>query len=92
MSPGTVTWRALLAETTTKVGQRPAARWMCEVASGADRIEEVLDEQATNRMVSHLDAMIARHAAGEPLAYVLGRWSFRRLDLAVDRRVLIPRP
>jgi release factor glutamine methyltransferase len=92
MTPGTITWRALLAETTTKVGQRPAARWMCEVASGADRIDEVLDEQATNRMVSHLDAMIARHAAGEPLAYVLGRWSFRRLDLAVDRRVLIPRP
>jgi release factor glutamine methyltransferase len=92
MSPGTVTWRALLAETTTRVGERPAARWLCEVASGADRIEEVLDERATNRMVAHLDAMIARHTAGEPLAYVLGRWSFRRLDLAVDRRVLIPRP
>jgi release factor glutamine methyltransferase len=92
MTSGTVTWRALLAETTTRVGERPAARWLCEVASGADRIEEVLDERATNRMVAHLDAMIARHAAGEPLAYVLGRWSFRRLDLAVDPRVLIPRP
>jgi release factor glutamine methyltransferase len=87
-----VTWRALLAETTDRVGERPAARWLCEVASGADRIEEVLDEQVTQRMVAHLDAMIARHAAGEPLAYVLGRWSFRHLDLAVDRRVLIPRP
>ena len=43
-------------------------------------------------MVAHLDAMLARHAAGEPLAYVLGRWGFRHLDLAVDRRVLIPRP
>ncbi len=92
MTSGTVTWRALLAETTTRVGERPAARWLCEVASGADRIEEVLDERATNRMVAHLDEMIARHAAGEPLAYVLGRWSFRRLDLAVDPRVLIPRP
>ena len=30
--------------------------------------------------------------AGEPLQYVLGRWGFRRLELAVDRRVLIPRP
>jgi release factor glutamine methyltransferase len=89
---GTVTWRTLLAETATRVGERPAARWLCEVASGADRIEEVLDEQATQRMVAHLDQMIARHAAGEPLAYVLGRWSFRHLDLAVDRRVLIPRP
>src|SRR4029453_14190122 len=28
----------------------------------------------------------------EPLAYVLGEWGFRRLILAVDPRVLIPRP
>ena len=26
------------------------------------------------------------------VAYVLGRWGFRRLDLMVDRRVLVPRP
>ncbi len=43
-------------------------------------------------MVGHLDAMLARHRTGEPLAYVLGRWGFRHLDLAVDARVLIPRP
>jgi release factor glutamine methyltransferase len=36
--------------------------------------------------------MAARRRAGEPLQYVLGRWSFRSLDLFVDRRVLIPRP
>jgi len=88
----TTSWRQLLAETTARVGERPAARWLCEVASGADRIEDVLDEPATQRMVAHLDAMVARRRAGEPLAYVLGRWSFRHLDLAVDRRVLIPRP
>lgn len=87
-----VSWRELLAETTETVGERPAARWLCEVASGADRLEEVLDEPATHRMVAHLDAMIERHRAGEPLAYVLGRWGFRHLDLAVDARVLIPRP
>ena len=85
-------WRELLAETVERVGERPAARWLCEVASGADRIEDVLDEPATQRMVAHLDSMLARHAAGEPLAYVLGRWSFRHLDLLVDGRVLIPRP
>jgi release factor glutamine methyltransferase len=88
----TVSWRALLAETTTRVGEHPAARWLCEVASGADRIEDVLDEPVTDRMIAHLDAMLARHLAGEPLAYVLGRWAFRNLDLAVDPRVLIPRP
>ncbi len=65
---------------------------MCEVASGADRLDDVLDERATIRMVAHLDAMLARREAGEPLAYVLGRGGFRHLDLFVDRRVLIPRP
>jgi release factor glutamine methyltransferase len=36
--------------------------------------------------------MVGRRARGEPLQYVLGSWAFRRLDLWVDRRVLIPRP
>jgi release factor glutamine methyltransferase len=89
---GTITWRELLAETATTLDDRPAARWLCEVASGADDLEGVLHEAATVGMVAHLDAMVARYRAGEPLAYVLGRWSFRHLDLAVDRRVLIPRP
>jgi release factor glutamine methyltransferase len=87
-----VNWRELLTETAGLVGDRQAARWLCEVASGADRIEDVLAEPATVRTVAHLDAMVARYQAGEPLAYVLGRWSFRHLDLAIDRRVLIPRP
>ena len=33
-----------------------------------------------------------RRAAGEPLAYCTGTAAFRHLVLAVDRRVLIPRP
>jgi release factor glutamine methyltransferase len=37
-------------------------------------------------------AAVRRRAAGEPLAYVTGWTGFRRLDLLVDRRVLIPRP
>ncbi len=36
--------------------------------------------------------MVTRRLAGEPLQYVIGSWSFRSLDLLVDRRVLIPRP
>ena len=51
-----------------------------------------LDEPATQRAVAQLDAMVARRRTGEPLQYVLGHWGFRRLDLLVDRRVLIPRP
>jgi release factor glutamine methyltransferase len=93
MSDGTVTWRALWNETAELVG-RPQARWICEVASGHDGDEfvAILGQAATTRSVAHLDAMLARLAAGEPLQYVLGRWGFRHLDLMVDRRVLIPRP
>jgi release factor glutamine methyltransferase len=37
-------------------------------------------------------ALAERRRAGEPLQYVLGRWPFRSIELAVDPRVLIPRP
>lgn len=70
----------------------PAARWLVEAAVGAPARGEVLTEEVTERMVHHLDAMVARVRAGEPLQYVVGSWSFRHLDLAVDPRVLIPRP
>ena len=94
MSDATVSWRQLLAETATAVGDRQSAWWLCEVASGldGDELTAELDAAASVRTVAHLDAMVARHRSGEPLQYVLGRWGFRHLDLAVDRRVLIPRP
>jgi release factor glutamine methyltransferase len=90
----TVTWRQLWAETTEVLDDRSAARWLCEAAGSFDDDEllRCLDEPATERMVAHLDAMVARHRAGEPLQYALGRWAFRHLDVMVDRRVLIPRP
>lgn len=91
---GTVTWRTLLADTAAVLGGRHQARWMCEVASGLDGRDftDALDEPAMQRMVAHLDAMLARWRDGEPLQYVLGSWQFRRIELMVDPRVLIPRP
>lgn len=91
----TVSWRQLWEETANTIGDVTQARWLCEVASACtDRgeFDRRLDEPATVRMVAHLDSMIARQRAGEPLQYVLGEWDFRRLTLAIDRRVLIPRP
>ena len=35
---------------------------------------------------------VRRRAMREPVAYILGRQAFRHIELAVDRRVLIPRP
>jgi len=36
--------------------------------------------------------LVKRRQAGEPVAYLTGRKEFWSLDLAVDKRVLIPRP
>ena len=44
------------------------------------------DELATCR------SLVQRRGAREPVAYVIGHWGFRHLDLAVDSRVLVPRP
>lgn len=91
---GSITWRQLLLETAERLGDRSEARWLCEEASGLEGADWVLglDDRATERAMSRLDAMVARRLRGEPLQYVLGHWSFRTLDLLVDRRVLIPRP
>jgi release factor glutamine methyltransferase len=37
-------------------------------------------------------ALLERRGRREPVAYILGRWGFHGLDLAVDARVLVPRP
>lgn len=36
--------------------------------------------------------MVRRRLRREPVAYIVGRKGFRRIELGVDRRVLIPRP
>ena len=94
MNPdGSISWRQLWDDTAVSEG-RARARWLCEEASGmfGHEFTDVLDRLVTERSIAHLDAMLVRLAQGEPLQYVLGHWSFRGLDLMVDRRVLIPRP
>lgn len=90
----TVTWRELLAETAVLIDDPVHARWICETATSTTPVEfdALLDQPATERTVGHLDAMVARARGGEPIQYVLGSWGFRHLDLAIDPRVLIPRP
>lgn len=89
-----VTWREMVKRTQGEVGERTIAQWLCEHASGcdADEFGDILDELVSERSAQHLHSMLARYATGEPLQYVMGRWAFRRLDLLVDSRVLIPRP
>ncbi|HEY5814784.1 MAG TPA: HemK/PrmC family methyltransferase [Solirubrobacterales bacterium] len=47
--------------------------------------------EPTPEVVAAVEAMVARRADHEPLAYVLGRAPFRELEVRVDPRVLWPR-
>lgn len=61
---------------------------------GVDRTRLLIDgcDPVPDAALARYDELLARRAAREPIAYILGRRDFRRLTLAVDRRVLIPRP
>ena len=61
---------------------------------GVDRARLVLDAGRVldAAALEAFEALLARRAAREPVAYILGRRAFRRIELDVDRRVLIPRP
>lgn len=75
-------------------GSAREARWLVEEASGlgAGGSLSGFHQPATVERLARLEAMATRRLAGEPVQYVVGHWPFRRLDLVVDRRVLIPRP
>ena len=63
-------------------------------ALGIDRAGLVMaaDEQLSGDIRTRYLALLVRRVRHEPVAYILGRKGFRRIDLAVDPRVLIPRP
>jgi len=74
-----------IASVATAVGSRREAAWIIE------HVDEVLGLRGHARDET-VRSLAARRRAGEPLQYVLGRWSFRTIELEVDQRVLIPRP
>ncbi|MCA1791515.1 MAG: peptide chain release factor N(5)-glutamine methyltransferase, partial [Thioalkalivibrio sp.] len=63
-------------------------------ALGLKRLDLYLqyDRPLTPEELDSFRPLLKRRASREPLQYILGSQPFRELDLAVDRRVLIPRP
>lgn len=49
------------------------------------------DKYASESVCAEMEQAVARILKEEPLAYVLGEWTFYGLDLHVDSNVLIPR-
>lgn len=70
------------------------AELLVAAALGTDRGRLVLDAERPISPTASRTLMewIRRRARREPVAYILGRKGFRRIELLVDRRVLIPRP
>jgi release factor glutamine methyltransferase len=83
-------WDDLYRTAAARLGDRREARWMIEEASGESFGRAV--GRPSEKAQMRLGEMVQRRLAGEPLQYVLGSWPFRRVDLMVDHRVLIPRP
>lgn len=73
---------------------RVDAEWLLAEALSVSRSELQADgtRELSPEIAEEFRRAIARRAAREPLAYILGEWGFRRLELRVDSRVLIPRP
>jgi release factor glutamine methyltransferase len=97
LAPGKYRWsdlrehagRVLAAAGVESAGAE--ARWLVERAAGGDEVWGDAGATAPARAVGHVIDMLEQRVAGQPLQYVLGRWAFRRLELVVDHRALIPR-
>jgi release factor glutamine methyltransferase len=63
-------------------------------ATGRDRAALIADADAAVEPAAarRFGEMVRRRVRREPVAYILGRRGFRRLELASDARALIPRP
>ena len=96
----TSTWEELLEKTVNSLSllypesARIEGQWIALSASGYDRTEFLKNKDtiASNLAAKNLKRILGRRLEGEPIQYALGSWSFRKLELVVDKRVLIPRP
>ncbi|MBV9804959.1 MAG: peptide chain release factor N(5)-glutamine methyltransferase [Solirubrobacterales bacterium] len=86
--------RATSTLATTSDTPRLDVELLLAFVLGTERAQLILDSrrELDPSEVTQFDALVARRAAYEPVAYIVGRKAFRRITLAVDPRVLIPRP
>jgi len=54
-------------------------------------LEAGAEDEVSPEAASAIDERVQRRVGREPIAYILGRSSFRDIELVIDERVLIPR-
>ena len=69
------------------------ARHLLCYVSGKTQEQIVADREmyASQQVCDAMESAVARILQGEPLAYILGEWTFYGMNLYIDRNVLIPR-
>jgi release factor glutamine methyltransferase len=86
------------AQTAIAASGSPTARLDAELllahVLGVDRARLLIDDLVVEGPAVHrYQDLVRRRSVGrEPVAYLVGTRGFRHIDLAVDARVLIPRP
>ena len=86
---------ALVALRAARVGTPELdAELLLAAAMGTDRtaLHRDPDRELPPDAIRPFQDMVVRRRKREPIAYILGHKGFRHLDLAVDDRVLVPRP
>ena len=79
---------------STSASPRLDAELLLAQALGIERARLLAfaDEELPPAAAVRYTMLLARRAAGEPVAYLLGRWEFWSLTLEVGPAVLVPRP
>lgn len=89
-----ITLKDAVRQCADATGSLQSAYWLTEAVTGYSSAEVVLHSgrRLTAMQSAVLSEAIDRLRDLEPLQYVIGRWSFRGIELICDSRALIPRP
>lgn len=84
--------RAFMRQEEQQTASLLARHLLCYV-SGKSHEQMVADREmyASQEVCDTMEQYVQRVLSGEPLAYVLGEWTFYGMTLYIDRNVLIPR-
>ena len=84
--------RSLMEQEDQQTASMLARHLLCYV-SGKTQEQIVADREmyASEQVCNAMETAVARILQGEPLAYILGEWTFYGMNLYIDRNVLIPR-
>ena len=87
-------WTQGHLETKGDENPRLSAQWLLCAATGLSRLELYTnyEQVLTDAQLAVLREGIKRRVTREPLQYILGKAPFRKIELAVQMGVLIPRP